>query len=688
MSVACARTLVDELARAGLRVAVLAPGSRSAPMALALAHDERIELHVLLDERSAAFFALGAAKASGRPTLVLCTSGTAAAHFHPAVLEADHSRVPLIVCTADRPAELRDTGAPQTTDQVHLYGPAVRFFAEIPADGHPAARAAWRPVAARLWAEAAGPPAGPVHLNVAFREPLVPTAGKPAASVGGEAAPGVGGEAAPGVGGEAAPGVGGESAAEISGESAAGVGGALVAGVGGDTAAGQSLAAPERSEEMEPGREAGRPWATSFGRGPARLSAAVAAELEGRIAGARRGLVVAGWGSPAEAAEVAARLRWPLLADAISGQRGSDGAITTYEALLRVPGFAERHRPDLVIRFGGPLTSKTAMVWLDASVPQILVDPDGAWLDPGRAAAERVPSLPDLGRRTGRDPEDGEQPGSVASGSAVEHDVAAIASGSAAAGHNVAIASGAAAERDVAAIAWYEAWGAAEKAARAALDAFLDSDDQPFEGRVARDVAAVCADDRRRPALVVASSMPVRDLEAFAGRTPERVYANRGVNGIDGLVSTVLGVAAGSNAGSAEPARRPVVGLLGDLAFLHDAGGLLGAPQRGLDAVFVVVDNGGGGIFSFLPQAALPPERFELLFGTPPGADVAEVAKAYGLPAERVERAGEVGPALERALAAGGVRVLIVPTGDRTANVDRHRQAWAAVGEAIAKSTG
>ena len=181
VSTACARTLVDEFVRAGLTDAVLAPGSRSAPLALALADDERIRLHVHLDERSAAFFALGAAKASGRPTLVLCTSGTAAAHFHPAVLEADHSRVPLIVCTADRPAELRDTGAPQTTDQVHLYGDAVRFFADLPADGDPAARSAWRPIAARVWAEAAGPPAGPVHLNVAFREPLLATPGDAAA---------------------------------------------------------------------------------------------------------------------------------------------------------------------------------------------------------------------------------------------------------------------------------------------------------------------------------------------------------------------------------------------------------------------------------------------------------------------------------------------------------------------------
>ena len=202
---------------------------------------------------------------------------------------------------------------------------------------------------------------------------------------------------------------------------------------------------------------------------------------------------------------------------------------------------------------------------------------------------------------------------------------------------------------------------------------------------MARDVAAVCAPPGRGAALFVASSMPVRDLEAFAGRVPRRVYANRGVNGIDGLVSTVLGLAAGGRGGPAEPAGRPVVGLLGDLAFLHDAGGLLGASHRGLDAVFVVVDNGGGGIFSFLPQAGLPRQRFELLFGTPPAADVTEVAAAYGVPAERVERAADVGPAVEAALAGGGVRVLVVPTGDRVANVDRHRQAWAAVAEAMAR---
>ena len=171
----------DELVRCGLREVVLAPGSRSTPMAMAFGDLEqrgRLRLHVRIDERSASFTALGLAKASRWPVAVLCTSGTAAANFHPAVIEADESGVPLLVLTADRPPELRSAGANQTIDQIKLYGSAVRWFCEA---GVPERRAGavayWRSLACQAWAHAAGRAgglAGPVHLNLAFRDPLTP----------------------------------------------------------------------------------------------------------------------------------------------------------------------------------------------------------------------------------------------------------------------------------------------------------------------------------------------------------------------------------------------------------------------------------------------------------------------------------------------------------------------------------
>jgi 2-succinyl-5-enolpyruvyl-6-hydroxy-3-cyclohexene-1-carboxylate synthase len=309
--------------------------------------------------------------------------------------------------------------------------------------------------------------------------------------------------------------------------------------------------------------------------------------------------------------------------------------VSTYDPLLRAPGFAERWRPDLVLHLGAPLTNRPATAWLDASVPRILVDPDGAWLDPHRTAARRV----------------------AADANALLRAVTEAICWRPSAGP------------------WCEQWLAAESKARTAIDGVLDSWDDPFDGRVARDVAACLPDGAT---LVVGSSMPVRDAESFvAPRDGLQWVSNRGANGIDGFVSTVLGAAKAAKASH----RGPVVGLLGDLTFLHDAGGLLWAGDRGVDAVLVVLDNDGGGVFSFLPQAAHP-EHFETLFGTPHRVDLLDVAKAYGVPARRVATAAEVVPALGEALEARGVHVLVVPS-DRAANVERHRQVWSAVAAAV-----
>lgn len=561
---AFARTLVDEWVRNGLTDACLAPGSRSAPLALALAGDDRIRIHVHLDERSASFFALGHAKASGRPAVVLCTSGTAAANFHPAVLEAHHARVPLIVCTADRPPELRDTGAGQTIDQVKLYGDAVRWFCEagVP-DDRPGVGAEWRAMAARAVADSLGPPAGPVHLNLPFREPLVPT-GAPLVEA--------------------------------------------------------------------PGRSHDRPW-TARAPGTRAPSAAMLDVLADLIGSTPRGLVVAGWGAdvqPETVLRFSAVTGWPVFADPISNLR-VPGTISTYDPLLRSGDFASAHRPDVVLRVGGPLTNKISMQWLDSDIGQVLVDPDGGWLDPhhavsGRMLADAEPLLDALA--------------SLLAGATIDGE-------------------------------WREAWYDADASARAAIDSLIDGWNEPFEGRIARDVTASVPDGG---SLVLASSMPVRDAESFAA--PRRgidVLANRGINGIDGFVSTVLGIAAGSDG--------PTVGLLGDLCFLHDCNGLLGARDRGLDATFVVVDNDGGGIFAFLPQADLP-EHFETLFGTPHGIDLAALAQVHGIPVTEAVTAAEVVPAVADATSTGGVRVVLVRT-DRAANVTRHGEVWSAVADCV-----
>jgi 2-succinyl-5-enolpyruvyl-6-hydroxy-3-cyclohexene-1-carboxylate synthase len=307
------------------------------------------------------------------------------------------------------------------------------------------------------------------------------------------------------------------------------------------------------------------------------------------------------------------------------------GTISTYDPLLRDDGFADAQRPDVVLRVGGPLTNKVATQWMATDVGQVFVDPDRAWLDPHHAGSARMEADPELLLATLADAID-----------VLVDD------------------------------AWMSAWRDADAAGRVAIDTLVDGWDEPFEGRIARDVvAAVPADGR----LVVASSMPVRDVESFAApRDGLRLHANRGANGIDGFVSTVLGIAAASDGG-------PTVALLGDLCFLHDSNGLLGAVDHGVDATFVVVDNGGGGIFSFLPQAELP-EHFETLFGTPQAVDIAALAALHGVGVTEVERAGDVVAAVHAAVDARGVRLVRVCT-DRVTNVTRHREVWQAVADAI-----
>jgi 2-succinyl-5-enolpyruvyl-6-hydroxy-3-cyclohexene-1-carboxylate synthase len=562
--------VVDEWVRCGLTDAVVAPGSRSTPMALALATDRRIVVHVHHDERSAGFLAVGLATATGRPAPVLTTSGTASVELHPAVVEAHHGRIPMICCTADRPPELHHVGAPQTVDQTRLYGDVVRWYVDLGVPDE-AARDAWRSVAARTVAEATGSPPGPVQWNLPFRDPLV-----------------------------GAPG------------------------------------------ELPRGRAQRASWHRRVGGAPMVDADEVEAVVV-RAAGARGVIVAGGTGrgggvDPDAVHDLARALGWPVLADPRSGCRIPEGTTVSHaDLLVRHEGFAERHRPEVVIQLGEPPASKVQAHWLRRSTAfTVVVDADGAWFDPDRLAAVVVPADPASWCR-----------GVAARVREARGDV----------------------DDD-----WLESWAAADAAASTALATALARHDRLTEPAVARELVSVLG---QGSCLVVSSSMPIRDVEWFSeARRGLRVVANRGANGIDGVVSTAVGVALGSQV--------PTALLVGDVALLHDINGLLGLGGRApLDLTIVAVDNDGGGIFSFLPQAAqLPGDRFEQLFGTPHGVDLEAVAAVHGIPAVTVERPGEVEAAVGAVSGSEGVSLVVVHT-DRTANVAVHDELNEVVAAAL-----
>jgi 2-succinyl-5-enolpyruvyl-6-hydroxy-3-cyclohexene-1-carboxylate synthase len=533
-------TLVDEWIALGVTDAVVAPGSRSTPMALALTDRTELRVHVLHDERSAAFVALGLGLA-GTPALLLCTSGTAAANFYPAVVEAGLSEVPMLVVTADRPAELRGVGAPQTIDQVDLYGRHVVWACD---PGVPEQRDAggWRALAGEAWAHVQR---GPVQLNLAFREPL--------------------------------------------------------------------LGSPGPLPEVV-ARPAVRPRSSAGAPVPDRVDA-------------ERGVILVGGRSGVDPRAVVAlhhATGWPLIADPLSGMRSVAGAVAAADAILRHEPFAAAHLPDVIVRVGRPAASKVLAQWTNratgAGAPLIQVGGPGV-VDPGRdvAAVCSIDALLEAARR----------------GDSLDR-------------------------------AWATSWATAQELADAAIMAALDGFDELTEPGVARILADRLPEDA---VLTVASSMPIRDLEWYGGPRA-RAHANRGANGIDGVVATALAAAL---AGSTSFA------LVGDLAFVHDSNALIGLVERGADLRIVVVDNDGGGIFSFLPQAAaLAPERFELLFGTPLEVDTVALATAYGLDARTVLAVDE----LVDQIAVPGPWVCVVPS-DRRHNVEVHDRIHAAIAVAL-----
>ena len=557
-STAQARVLVDEMVRHGITDAVLCPGSRSAPLALALAAAERagrIALHVRIDERGAGFTALGLALGSKRPVPVVVTSGTAVANLHPAMVEAAHSGVPVLALTANRPPELRGTGANQTIDQVGLFGPHARAVIELGAAGDPVTEHRhWRSAIGRaiLTATAAADP-GPVQVDIAFREPLVPGEGDEEFILGG--GPG-------GYDDEVDPGDG--------------------------------------SRGLPEGRPGGRPWVQRAGAGvdSAPAASAVAVDLT------RPTLVVSGVG----AAPVSGLVGVPTVAE--------PGAPVPLHPVhpLAIPSL----RPEQVVVTGRPT--------LHRSVTRLLADPevDLVILDAGPRSPNPTGSAAELAD-------------SVLTGWGVER-------------------------------SWTETTARADAHARAAVDRLLDEHldaGAPTGLHVARAVArGVRAGDN----LVVGASNAVRDLSFVGPIDPDvSVYANRGASGIDGTVSTAIGVALSA------PGR--TVALLGDLTFLHDISGLLLGPRERhpSDLLIVVADDDGGGIFSLLEQGdPRLAADFERVFGTPHGANLGALCAGAGVPFTDTDPAG-----LEAILAQPSVPVAhhdIVPEGLRVVRVGTDRQ--------------
>lgn len=589
---ALASAFAEELARGGLRRAVVSPGSRSTPLAVALWREPGIEVTVIVDERSAGFFALGAAQASGEPVALLCTSGTALVNYHPAVAEADESALPLVVLSADRPPELRGIGAGQTIDQIKVFGESVRWFCEVGThDADDSGLLHLRSVAARALARARGEiRPGPVHLNLPWREPLAPLP------------------------------------------------------VEGAVTATDPLALH--------GREGGRPL-TAVTRVDLEPTEFVLDEVAGHIGDAIAGVIVAGRQTDPELREPLAHLArasgFPILAEPTSqmrlGPHDRSYVVTTYDTLLRDEHWARNVVPELVLRFGEVPTSKPLRAWLAASgADQIVVDPTGGWNEPtGRAAAIlRV------------------DPTECASGWAAR--LERSSEGRAGEGGTRRPLPSQTAGRFVqgpprpAPEAWLEAEATALGAIRDELEG--------TEGITEPALHLALGKAHRDGELVyTASSMPIRDQETFLGPGDADVLllSNRGANGIDGLVSSGIGAAHASG--------RPTTIVTGELGFLHDIGSLAALRDVPTPVRIVVIDNGGGGIFHFLPQqSALDADEFEALFGTPRAVSVERAATLFDLPYLRLESLSDLSGAL-----AAGTGLIEVRT-DRHANVAAHRR--------------
>jgi 2-succinyl-5-enolpyruvyl-6-hydroxy-3-cyclohexene-1-carboxylate synthase len=561
--------IVSELVFTGVTDVVVSPGSRSTPMAMIMAEHPDLKVHIHVDERSAAFFALGIAKALNKPVAILCTSGTAAANYFPAIVEARYARVPLIVLTADRPHELREVGAPQAIDQIHLYGSHVKWFSEmaLPEKSNDIIRYA-RTVCARAVSIATSAPSGPVHLNFPFREPLIPKL---------------------------------------------------------DDELFQLQERPNGFVKVQ--------------NGDLIISDEQFKEIAERLTQYGKGIIVCGNIGDIDFAEavtgLAEKLKFPIIADPLSqlrsGSHSLENIIDTYDTFLRNEDAKAFLKPDVIIRFGAMPISKALTIFLkeNGNAEQFVVDGGGGWRDPSSLSSHMI----------------------FCNESLFCKKIVSLA-------------------EEKSSDQFLTNWKKINDLTKKTMTSLRDITELS-EGRLFYQLAEMLPDDAT---LFVGNSMPIRDLDSFFLNNNKafKIMANRGANGIDGTVSTALGAAVYS---------KLLYLVLGDLTFFHDLNGLIAAKLYNIDINIILVNNNGGGIFSFLPQSEHP-KHFERLFGTPLDLEFEHAVKMFNGEFTKIQNWDHLESEMMKETRSAGINVYELGT-NRDINRDQHREFWKFVSQEI-----
>lgn len=565
---------VDELARLGVAEVVISPGSRSTPLAILMAEHPDLTCYINIDERSAGFFALGMAKCNKRPVVLVCTSGTAAANYYPAIVEARYSRVPLIVITSDRPHELRDVGAPQAIDQIQMYGHYPKWFVDVALPEEQVGMFRYvRTIAGRAVSIASAHPKGVVHLNFPFREPLLPKLTLNDLWSTTE-----------------------ERTTYL------------------HTTLGEVILKKEQMEML--------------------------VQLVNRFS---KGMIVCGEQNDpdfiTEVNKLSEKLKFPILADPLSqlraGKHKKQGIIDGYDSILKDPELVNELKPEVIIRFGPMPVSKPLMLLLknNPDIVQIIVDSSEEYRDPTLNASHLITCMPHYFCK--------ELVNLIQAKEFSDY---------------------------------YNKWLLSNQVFSERIDHELHKINELFEGKVVSELQQLLPDGSR---LFVGNSMPIRDVDTFFRNHDKEIeiIANRGANGIDGIVSTALGVSVDH--------KKPTFLLIGDLSFFHDLNGLLVAKMNQLNLTVILVNNDGGGIFSFLPQSK-EEKHFETLYGTPTGLNFSKVVEMYEGKYVKIESWNEFRDYLTNEWNNSGLQVIELAT-DRMTRVKIHRELLDHVSQEIRK---